>query len=48
MDKASQVLAQGVLLGVPRLYYALVDYSNVPYTILYYRDCGRRSIKEKA
>jgi hypothetical protein len=48
MDKASQVLAQGVPPGVPRSYRALADHGNVPHITLYYRDRGRRSMKEKA
>jgi hypothetical protein len=48
IDKASQVLAQGVPLSVPRLYYALANYSNVPRFILYYRARGRRLMEEKA
>jgi hypothetical protein len=48
MDKASQVLGQGVPPGVPRLYRALVDYSNVPRSTLYHRARGRRSMEEKA
>ena len=34
--------------SVPRLYRALTDYSNVPYSILYYRARGRPSREEKA
>jgi hypothetical protein len=33
---------------VPSLYRALVDYSNIPRSTLYYRARGRRSIEEKA
>jgi hypothetical protein len=36
MDRASQVLAQGVPSSVLRLYYALADYNNVLCFILYY------------
>jgi hypothetical protein len=48
MDRASQVLAQGVPPGVPRLYRALTDYSNVPHSILHHRARRRPSIKDKA
>jgi hypothetical protein len=48
MDRASQVLAQGVPPSVPRLYHALVDHGNVPRSTLYYRARGQRSIEEKA
>ena len=48
MDRASQVLAQGVLVAVSKSYRALVDYSGVARSTLYYRARGRRSIKEKA
>jgi hypothetical protein len=47
MDRASQVVAQVVPPGVPRLYRALADHGNVPYTTLNHRDRGRPSIKEK-
>ena len=49
MDRASQVLAQGVPPGVPKLYCALADYhSNISYSTLYH--CARRrpSREEKA
>jgi hypothetical protein len=48
MDRASQVLAQGVSPGVPRPYRALVDHGNVPHTTLQHRARGRRSMEEKA
>src|SRR5213083_2800026 len=49
MDRASQVLAQGVPHGVPKSYRALADYhGDVGYTTLYYRNKGRQSIEEKA
>ena len=48
MDRASQVLAQGVPPSVPRLYRALIDYGNVPHSTLHYRASGRRSMEEKA
>src|SRR5271155_2860503 len=48
MDRASQVLAQGVPLGVPNSYRALADHGNVPRSTLHYRARGRRLIEEKA
>ena len=48
MDRASQVLAQGVPPGVPNSYRALADHSNVPRSTLHHRARGRRSIEEKA
>ena len=48
MDKASQVLAQGVPPGVPKSYRALADHGKVAHTTLYHRAHGRRSIEEKA
>jgi hypothetical protein len=48
MDRASQVLAQGVPAGVPNSYRALADYGNIPHTTLHHRARGRRSIEEKA
>ena len=48
MDRASQVLAQGVPPGVPRSYRALADHSNVPRSTLHHRARGRRSMEEKA
>jgi hypothetical protein len=48
MDRASQVLAQGVPPGVPNSYRALADHGNVPRSTLYYRARGRRSVEEKA
>jgi hypothetical protein len=48
MDRASQVLAQGVPPGVPRLYRALADYGNIPRSTLHHRARGRRSMEEKA
>jgi len=48
MDRASQVLAQGVPVGVPKLYRALADYSGVPYSTLYYCIRRRRSLEQKA
>ncbi|KFA82005.1 hypothetical protein S40288_08005 [Stachybotrys chartarum IBT 40288] len=48
MDRASQVLAQGVPPGVPRSYRALADHGNVPHSTLHHRARGRPSIEEKA
>ena len=48
MDRASQVLMQGVPPSVPNLYCALADYSNVPCSTLYHCARGRCSIEEKA
>src|SRR5271155_3741318 len=48
MDRASQVLAQGVPPGVPRSYRALADYDNVSHSTLHHRAHGRPSIEEKA
>ena len=48
MDRASQVLAQGVPHGVPNSYRALADHGNVPRSTLHHRARGRRSIEEKA
>jgi hypothetical protein len=48
MDRASQVLAQGVPPGVPKSYRALADHGDVPRSTLHHRARGRRSIEEKA
>jgi hypothetical protein len=48
MDRASQVLAQGVPPGMPDSYRALADHGNIPHSTLYYYACGQCSIKEKA
>jgi hypothetical protein len=48
MDKASQVLAQGVPPDVRTSYRALADHGNVPSSTLHHRARGRRSIEEKA
>ena len=48
MDRASQVLAEGLPPGMPKSYRALADHGNVPHTTLHHRACGRRSIEEKA
>jgi hypothetical protein len=49
MDRASQVLAQGVPPSVPKSYRALADHhGNISYSTLYHRDRGRPSREEKA
>jgi hypothetical protein len=48
MNKASQVLAQGPPIGVPRSYRAVADHSGVTRATLHHRACGRRSVEEKA
>jgi hypothetical protein len=48
MDRAIQVLAQGVPPSVPKSYRALADHSNVPRSTLHHRARGRRSVEEKA
>jgi hypothetical protein len=48
MDKASQVLIEGLPEGVNRSFRALADYSEVPRTTLQHRARGRRSKEEKA
>ena len=48
MDKASQVLAQGLPEGVPNSFCILANHSDVPRTTLQYRTRGQRSNREKA
>jgi hypothetical protein len=48
MDRASQVLAQGLPPDVPRTWAALSEWGDVPLTTLYYRAHGRPSKEEKA
>jgi len=36
MDRASQVLAQGVPIGVPNSYRTLADHNDIPRSIFYY------------
>ena len=49
MDRASQVLAQGVPPGVPTSYRALADHhGNVSHSTLHHRARGRPSREEKA
>ncbi len=47
MDRASQVLVQGVPPGVPRSYRALADHGKVPHSTLHHRARGRPSIEDK-
>jgi hypothetical protein len=47
MDRASQVLAQGLAPGVPRTYAALAEHGEVALSTLPHRARGRRSRKEK-
>ena len=48
MDIASQILAQDVPFGIPKLYRALADHGGVPHSTLHYRIRGRRSLEQKA
>ena len=50
MDRASQVLAQGVPSGVLNSYRALADHGKAPRSTFYSYHCagGRRSREEKA
>src|SRR2546421_3383443 len=48
MDRASQMLAQGLPPGVRRTYAALAERVDVPLSTLHHRDHGRRSKEEKA
>lgn len=48
MDRASEVLANGLPAGIPPTYLALSDWSGVPYSTVYHRARGRRSKEEKA
>jgi DDE superfamily endonuclease len=48
MDRATQVLAQGVPAGVPKSFRALADHGDIPRTTLQHRARGRQSIEEKA
>ena len=45
MDRASQVLAQGILPGVPESYRALVDYGSVPRSTFHHLARVRPSIE---
>jgi hypothetical protein len=48
MDRASQVLADGLPNDQPRTYAALSEWGQVPYTTLYHRARGRPSKRDKA
>jgi hypothetical protein len=48
MDKASQVLALGLLPSAPASYRTLADHGEVPRSTLHARAQGRYSIEEKA
>ncbi|KAF2193137.1 hypothetical protein K469DRAFT_552391 [Zopfia rhizophila CBS 207.26] len=48
MDRASQVLAQGLPPDVPKTYTALAERGDVPLSTLHHRDQGRRSREELA
>jgi hypothetical protein len=47
-DRASEALAEAVLLGKPRTYDAILKRSEVPLATLHHRAHGRRSKEEKA
>jgi hypothetical protein len=48
MDRASQVIVNGLPKGVPTTYLTLSEWGQVPYSNIYYRARGRRSKEEKA
>jgi hypothetical protein len=48
MDRASQVLVEGLPAGEPRTYVALSKWGKVPRSTLYHRAHGRRSKEDKA
>ena len=48
MDRASQVLADGLPAGVPTTYLALSNWGQVPYSTVYHRAHGRPSREDKA
>jgi hypothetical protein len=48
MDRASEVLAEGLPAGEPRTYIILLKWGKVPRSTLYYRIYGRRSKEDKA
>lgn len=48
MDRASQVLAQSLLDGIPRTYAARAEQGDIPLSTLHHRAKGRRSREEKA
>ena len=48
MDRASQALAQGLPLNVPKTYAVLAERGDVPLSTLHHRARGRRSKEQKA
>ncbi|OCK92307.1 uncharacterized protein K441DRAFT_190422 [Cenococcum geophilum 1.58] len=48
MDRASQVLADGLPEGVPTTYANLSEWGQVPYSTIYHRARGRPSKEDKA
>ena len=48
MDRASQVLAEGLPEGMPNTYSALAAHGDVPLSTLHHRARGRRSREAKA
>jgi hypothetical protein len=48
MDRASQVLAQGLPPDMPRTYAALAEQGDIPLSTLHHRAHGRRSKEQKA
>jgi hypothetical protein len=49
MDRASQVLAQGIPPGMPKSYRALADHhGNVSHSTLHHCARGQPSMKDKA
>ena len=47
-DRASEVIAEGLPLGIPKSFRALADYGDVLRTTLQHRARGRKSLQEKA
>ena len=47
-DRASEVLEEGLPVGVPKSFRALADHGNVPRTTLQHRARGRKSFQDKA
>jgi hypothetical protein len=48
MDHASEVLANGLPVGIPTTYVALSNCGEVPYSTAYHRARGRPSKEDKA
>ncbi|KAH8751571.1 hypothetical protein BGZ57DRAFT_913446 [Hyaloscypha finlandica] len=44
MDRASQVLAQGVPPGVPKSYRTLADHSNIPHSMIWHDPAATRVV----